>query len=276
MKSPEYFIHGTSSDVDAERIKEEGFVAKEGRATVSTDLVMAFRWASDVGKREASKSETAIKEDDKGRIIIMKPTDDQTVDYGKNTSVSVDKDEKKVSGYISRYQSNRRYLALYEDLNDKDKVLVPPENILISIVPSEKLSDIIFNLKSQVDSFEKVDIDSIVSELVDSIESDERNTFGPEVNIREIIENLVISTIENELMGIVRKYSIRVKRALGYTIENKMQDTRTELIEDKNELLKKLEGYKAKIDAGGVDMGFEHLNRYLKVSINTLIAEIVA
>lgn len=274
MKSPEYFMHGTSSEVDAEKIIEDGFKAKEGRATVSTDFIMAFRWASDVSKRDASKSETLVQDDESGRIIVMKPTNEQRVDYGKDTSIEVDSDEKTISGNVSRYQANRRYLAIYENKNEVTNVKVPKENILISIVPSEELGKIIFDLKSKIDSFEKIDVEDVVNKISNIIQNDDRNMLAPEVNVGEIVENLVVSTIENEVMNIVRKYSIRVKRSLGYTVENKTFDTRMEPVEDKNDLLNKLESYKAKIESGDIDTGFEHLNRYLKTSITSFTHEL--
>ncbi len=46
MKSPEFITHGTSSEKDAEKIKNEGFKAQEGRTTVSGDLIYAFEWAT--------------------------------------------------------------------------------------------------------------------------------------------------------------------------------------------------------------------------------------
>ena len=56
MKSPEFITHGTSSEKDAEKIKNEGFEAQEGRATVSGDLIYAFEWATKQERRKGSKS----------------------------------------------------------------------------------------------------------------------------------------------------------------------------------------------------------------------------
>ncbi|MDP7466399.1 MAG: hypothetical protein QGH85_02135 [Candidatus Pacebacteria bacterium] len=72
MKSPEFIAHSMSSEKDAEKIKNEGFEAQEGRATVSGDLIYAFEWATTQERRKGSKSESEIGEEEKGRMIILK------------------------------------------------------------------------------------------------------------------------------------------------------------------------------------------------------------
>ncbi len=113
MKSLEIMAHGTSSSDDATKIEKEGFKAKEGRATVSGDLIFAFDWATHPEKRKGSQSEAKIHEGEKGRIIIMSVPEDKLINYATHTSIEVDDDLKEITGYSSKYESGRRQLAIF-------------------------------------------------------------------------------------------------------------------------------------------------------------------
>lgn len=115
MKSPEFITHGTSSEKDAEKIKNEGFEAQEGRATVSGDLIYAFEWATKQERRKGSKSESEIGEEEKGRMVIMKVPEDKSVDYATHTNIEVDETSKEIAGYSSKYESGRKQLAIYNE-----------------------------------------------------------------------------------------------------------------------------------------------------------------
>lgn len=113
MKSPEFITHGTASDKDAKKIIEEGFLAQEGRATVSSNLIYAFSWATQQEKRRGSKSESEINADETGRIIILKTPEDREVGRATHTDVSVDDETKEVTGYSLKYVSGRKQLGIY-------------------------------------------------------------------------------------------------------------------------------------------------------------------
>ncbi|HNW96443.1 MAG TPA: hypothetical protein PLQ44_00075 [Candidatus Paceibacterota bacterium] len=115
MKSPEFITHGTTSEKDAEKIKNEGFEAQEGRATVSGDLIYAFEWATKQERRKGSKSESEIDEKEKGRMVIMKVPEDKSVDYATHTDIEVDEASKEITGYSSKYESGRKQLAIYDE-----------------------------------------------------------------------------------------------------------------------------------------------------------------
>jgi hypothetical protein len=115
MQSPEYIVHGTSSETDAEGIKREGFEAQEGRATVSGDLSYALRWATEAERRQGSKSTTEVKPEDSGRIVVMETPKDVQVDYATHTDVDVDEASREVTGYSSKFVSGRRQLGLFRE-----------------------------------------------------------------------------------------------------------------------------------------------------------------
>jgi hypothetical protein len=114
MKSPEYILHGTSSEKDSGSILEKGFNAEVGRATVSGDLIYAYEWAVEQSKRKGSKSQSELGEGETGRIIVMKTPDDKHVDYATHTGVEVDDEEKQITGYSLKYVSGRKQLGIYD------------------------------------------------------------------------------------------------------------------------------------------------------------------
>jgi len=61
---------------------------------------------------------------------------------------------------------------------------------------------------------------------------------------------------------------------LGYDIEKKSYDMAPEVSVDREELLRKLEGYKERLESGDIDMGFEHLNRYIGINLNKFIQKL--
>jgi len=71
MKSPEYVAHGTSSAESAKGIEEKGFLVKEGRATVSGDLIYAFKWATEQERRKGSQDESEPEAGEVSRMVIM-------------------------------------------------------------------------------------------------------------------------------------------------------------------------------------------------------------
>lgn len=123
MKSPEFIAHGTPSEQRAEKILDEGFIAQEGRATVSGDIIYAFEWATERERQKSSRGrDTEIAEGETGRIIILKIPEDTIVGYGTQTGVVVNEKEKKITGYPRKYVSGRRQLGIYIRGADEDGV----------------------------------------------------------------------------------------------------------------------------------------------------------
>jgi len=348
MKSPEYIIHGTSSKEDAESIEKAGFEALEGRATVSTDLIYAFDWATNLERRSGSKSEAEVQENEKGKIIIMKVPEDKSVDYATHTSIEVDESSKKVTGYSSKYESGRKQLAIYnenevvdkrkqieqakqelkkieselsnflsennvnpEQIKSKDDfleaikdldtekkieilkkaeefegriaekkkeaepdVFISPENVLMSIIPTLELGEKLQNLQQRIKNLETVDIENFVEEVSKIIEENKENFLASGLDVREIIGNLVRSTMEAEIVNMIRTLSVNVKRAQGYEIYNRGEEELKEKEIDKMHLLQKLEKIKSIVESENFDIGMENLNRYLRLNIGKLLGEL--
>lgn len=348
MKSPEYIAHGTSSEKDAEKIKNEGFEAQEGRATVSGDLIYAFEWATKHERRKGSKSESEVGDEEKGRMFIMKVPEDKSVDYATHTNIEVDEASKEITGYSSKYESGRKQFAIYdegdvakkkekiekakqelkeinaqfsaffienninpnqikskEDLHETIKsfdiekkiqilkqaeeferqrtekrkeaepnVQIAQENILMSVVPTPELEEKLAELSQKIGNLEMVDLKNFTEELSNIIEDNKENFLAPELDVQEVVGNLLASTMETEVVNMVRTLSKDVKRALGYKIYNRGKDEVKEKEVDKKQLKQKLEKILSIVDADNFDIGMENLNRYIRTSAKKLLKEL--
>lgn len=348
MKSPEFITHGTSSEKDAEKIKNEGFEAQEGRATVSGDLIYAFEWATKQERRKGSKSESEIGEEEKGRLVIMKVPEDKSVDYATHTDIEVDESSKEITGYSSKYESGRKQLAIYnegdvvekrekieqakrelkeidaqfsaffkennidpdqikskEDLVEAIKsfdiekkiailkkaeelerqrtekrklgepnVAIAQENILMSIVPTAELGEKLGELSQKIRRLEKVELENFTEELSKIIEDNKENFLASGLDVREVVGNLLTSTMETEVVNMVRSLSMDVKRAQGYEIYNRGKDEVKEKEVDKDQLKQKLEKILSIVEADNFDIGMENLNRYVRMNVKKLLEEL--
>ena len=348
MKSPEYIAHGTSSEKDAEKIKREGFVVQEGRATVSTDLIYAFEWAKNKEKRKGSKSKSEIGEKERGRIIIMETPKDKLIGYATHTDIEIHNETKEVTGYSSKNISGRRQLAIYNEsevTNKKEKIeqakneikkigkqlktffeennidsdqiqskedlikaiqhfdikkkieilkkaenienqrlekrkeaepdiKISQENVLMSIVPTTELGEILDEFQQKIKNLEKIDLENFTEKISEIINNNKENFISSNLNISGVINNLLVSTIETEIMNMMRSLSMDVKRAHDYKIYNRGKDEVKEKIVDKKQLKQKLKKIQSIIEASGFDIGIENLNRYIKINIKRLSEEL--
>lgn len=348
MKSPEYLTHGTSSEKDAEKIKTEGFKAQEGRATVSADLIYSFEWATKQERRKGSKSETEIKEEEKGRIVIMKTPSEKSADYATHTSIEVDENKKEISGYSSKYESGRKQLAIYDegdlverrrkierakeelekireelsaflrknninpeqikskeylieaiksfDIEKKIEILkkteefekqetekikeaelgtdISRENILMSIVPTPELGGKLEELREKIKNLEKIDLDNFTKEISKIIESDDENFLTSGLDIKEVVGSLLVSTIETEVVNMIRSLAMDVKRTRGYKIYNRGKNELKEKNIDRQSLKQKMEKIQFIVEGENFDTGMENLNRYIEINIKKMLEEL--
>lgn len=353
MKSPEFVTHGTSSEKDAETIRNEGFKAQEGRATVSGDLIYSYAWATETARRKGSKSESAVSEETGGRMIIMGVPEGKSVDYATHTDIEVDETRKEISGYPAKYESGRRQLGIYDEttanerkekkreierakeelkelsqqmhelltlhgldsgaihskddlaeaikgfnINEKIEILtkaeeldrqraekrqeaerdisLPQENVLMSVRPSEALGTKLEELKQQIAGLDTVDVEKFTEELSTIIEADKENFVASGLDVREVVGHLLETTLEAEIVNMVRNLALDVQRANGFVVYNRERDERLEKPVDREELAKKLKQAKALVDDEAFDIGAPALNRYLRTSIDRLAQELDA
>ncbi len=348
MKSPEYIVHGTSSEVDAGKIEQEKFKAQEGRATISSDLIYAFEWATQKERRDGSKSETEVSNNESGRIIIMEKPDNKSINYATHTDIEINEQEKEIVGYTSKYESGRKQLAIYNgddpierkkqieqakdelknigeqmksflegndldpskidsmehlliaikafDLDKQIKILrgveelalqienkrktaeidisIEKENILMSIVASVELGEKLRDLSSKIKNLEKVDLDFFAEQVSKIVRENKDNYLSKNIDIKSIISELLKSTIETEIISMMRSLSLDVQRARGFSVYNRERNEIKEKEVNRNELKQRLEKIRTTVFDNNFDTGLESINRYIRINIEKLIKEL--
>ena len=216
MKKPEYIVHGTASEKDAKNIEKEGFCAEEGRATVSTNLAYAYEWATDVTRRRGSKSESIPNQEEMGRILVMKAPNEMSVDYSSHSDVVTNNEEKEISGYVDKYISGKKQLALYGSANtglkreelEKNKAEISSlKNEFDEYIRGLKLNNVT-TFENLEDGLKNYDLDKKL-EILKKIEdykkeiNEKRKLAEPDLLINR--ENILLSIRPSEELGALLK-----------------------------------------------------------------------
>ncbi len=153
-------------------------------------------------------------------------------------------------------------------------VAISQENILMSVVPTAELGEKLGKLSQKIRGLEKVDLENFTDEISKIIEDNKENFLASSLDIREVIGNLLTSTMETEVVNMVRSLSMDVKRAQGYEIYNRDKDEVKEKVVDKEQLRQKLEKILSIVEADNFDIGLVKLNRYIRMNTKKLLEEL--
>ncbi len=153
-------------------------------------------------------------------------------------------------------------------------IVISQENILMSIVPTAELGEKLGELSQKIRNLEAVDLENFTEELSKIISGNKENFFASGLDVQEVVGNLLSSTMETEVINIVRSLSMDVKRARGYEIYNRGKDEVKEKSIDKEVLKRKLEKIQSIIEDENFDIGMENLNRYIKINVRNFLKEL--
>ncbi len=153
-------------------------------------------------------------------------------------------------------------------------VAISQENILMSVVPTAELGEKLGELSQKIRNLEAVDLENFTDEISKIIEDNKENFLASGLDVREVIGNLLTSTMETEIVNMVRSLSMDVKRTQGYEIYNRGKDEVKEKVVNKEQLRQKLEKVLVMIEADDFDIGMETLNRYIRVNVKKLLEEL--
>ena len=214
-------------------------------------------------------------------MVIMKVPEDKSVNYATHTNIEIDESSKEITGYSSKYESGRKQLAIYDegDVVEKRKLAEPnvaisQENILMSVVPTAELGKKLSELSQKIRNLEAVDLENFTEEISKIIEDNKENFLASGLDVREVIGNLLASTMETEVVNMVRSLSMDAKRAQGYEIYNRDKDEVKEKVVDKDQLRQKLEKILSIVEADNFDIGMKNLNRYIRMNMKKLSEEL--
>ncbi len=153
-------------------------------------------------------------------------------------------------------------------------VAISQENILMSVVPTQELGDKLGELSQKIRGLEKVDLENFTEEISKIIEDNKENFLASGLDVREVVANLLATTVETEVVNMIRSLSMDVKRAQGYDIYNRGKEKVKEKDIDKVQLKQKLESVFATVESDNFDIGMQNLNRYIRMNIKKLLEEL--
>ncbi len=154
-------------------------------------------------------------------------------------------------------------------------VAISQENILLSIIPTAELGEKLSELSQKIRSLEKIELENFTEELSKIIEENKENFLASGLDIREVVGNLLTSTMEAEVVNMVRSLSMDVKRAQGYGVYNRGKDEMKEREVDREQLKQKLVRVLSIVEADDFDIGLANLNRYLKTNLRRLSEQLL-
>jgi len=156
----------------------------------------------------------------------------------------------------------------------EQEISVSQENIFMSIVPTVELREKLGEFSQKIRSLETVDLENFTDEISKIIENNEENFLALDLDVQEIVGNLLTSTMEAEVVSMIRSLSMDVKRAQGYKVYNRGKDEIKEKIVNREQLKQKLEKILSIIEADNFDIGMNNLNKYIRVNIRKLLEEL--
>jgi hypothetical protein len=278
MRSPEFVVHGTNSSQGAESIENEGFSTKEGFPNVSENLIYAFKWATDRNlTKDRPRTNEQIGSEAEGRILLLRVPEGLKVGYGYNTEIHVDTENREVTGHTKNYISGRNQLAFWNETpknqTEKSKISAGPENVVLSIRPTEELGSELDTLKHDIRSLEGVSIEKHAQNISDILAKDPENKYSSQ-ELLPAVEMLVESTIKSEVVNMVRSLYIKTLGEKGYDISNN-----SETFEDNNpmsseELKHRLSTLIAKSESADFGSKMGGVNRYIRASAKYLMEQL--
>lgn len=114
-------------------------------------------------------------------------------------------------------------------LNEKRKIAEPKvaiekENILMSLVPTPELGQKLSELGRKIENLEKIDLETFTEDISKLIESEKENFLAAGLDVREVVGNLLATTLETEVMKMIRSYSLDVKRVNGFEVFDREEE----------------------------------------------------
>ncbi|MDP3947667.1 MAG: hypothetical protein Q8Q41_03185, partial [bacterium] len=117
-------------------------------------------------------------------------------------------------------------------------------------------------------------LEKFTEEISKIIKDNEENILASGLDVREVVANLLATTLETEVVNMARSLSMDVKRAQGFTIHNPGKGKLKEKAVDKEQLRQLLENIQAIVNGENFDIGMENLNRYMRINVRRLLEEL--
>jgi hypothetical protein len=171
-----------------------------------------------------------------------------------------------------------------EYLNNKIQSLRPgaetpivfkKKDILMSLVPSVALTSALISLRTDIYALKSVDIEKWTEEITKVILLDEENSVTEEVDVKEVIQELLRTTIKTEAVNVVRSLALYVKRAQSFVMKDRSGvEVLDEFPYTKEAVREMIEKSVATVTDEKFSTGVASVDRYLRKEFSGLLQEL--
>ena len=257
LKSVQFVLHG-SSEAAGRRIVFEGFDFIEGRASVSTNLLQAYGYATDPLKRSYSTDAVAVN-DDAGLISVIALPKEFHLGYAAFTTAFIMRATKLVMGAPLRYAGGRKQLALYVDentektrkqveadvaagmrLTERPAFHIDQRYVLGTFKPSPWLQTVISTIEVNAKAFQPIDFVSVEGALTQLFEYREP---AQAVLVPSMVRNIVVGTVESVVISRLRMMRWQGLGLLGYRFREGSEDVAVTRVADIPEQRRRMDEY---------------------------------
>ena len=249
-------LHG-SSESAGRRIVLEGFNFVEGRASVSTNLLQAFGYATDPLKR--SYINAVDGNDDPGLISVITLPKEFHLGYATFTTAFIMRTTKLVMGAPLRYAGSRKQLALYVDentektrkqveadvaagmpLTERPAFHIDQRYVLGTFKPSPWLQTVISTIEVNAKAFQPIDFVSVEGALTQLFDCREP---AQAVLVPSMVHNVVVGTVESVVISRLRTMRWQGLGLLGYRFREGGEDVAVTRVADIPEQRRRMDEY---------------------------------
>ncbi|MFZ2150852.1 MAG: hypothetical protein WAZ12_03980 [Candidatus Absconditicoccaceae bacterium] len=300
MRNVRYIMH-TTPENNLDKIQQDGFLYKNGYPTVTASLPFVMSHALKQGYKEKPNTIGNL-----WKILIMKSPDDKIITTGYKGVIYIDEEKKEIHGDPRIWASARMQAGIY-DTREIVQTMLPSRLYKLSkkeikqfaiekgfdrqknlkqdtvaiISPTKTLSAIAWNIRKDIWILKKLDLYKYGNEIKKEIIKNKDNKIFDNISIDDVVNNILESTIQQEIINFIRNMFLIIKESQGYKIFK--QDEQISIIARHKDSLQNLQLFKETVNHmtdGKYDFditGMEHLqslNTYIRMSINKLCKEI--
>lgn len=300
MRNPKYILH-TTPESNLDKIEQGWFLYRNWYPTVTASLPFVVHHALEQWYKEKPDTIWELR-----KILIMESPNDKIISTSYKAVIDIDEEKKEIHWSPKIWASARMQGWIYDTREivqktlpsrlckfskkeikqfaigkgyDKQKKI--KQDIVAVISPTETLSSIAWNIRRNIWDLKKIDITKYKKEIKEEIMNNKSNKISSNPWIDDIVENLLESTIQQEVINFIRNIFLIIKESKWYKIFN--QNEQISVIERHPDLLQNLKSLKDTVNHMSDDKydfnltwseKLQSLNTYLRQYINKLCKEL--
>ena len=237
MWNPSYILHATPEN-NLDKIQQDWFLYKEWYPTVTWSLAFAVNHANNQWKKEKPETMDQLR-----KILIMKSPNYKVISAWYKWVIDIDENKKEIHGnpriwawaeMESWIYASQDIIQMTLDYNlhklskteirqfakehhfDKEKKLF--SGILAVVSPTDVLSSLAWDIRKRVWMLKKINLPVYAQQIKEEIVNNKENTIVDPSLLDDIVNNILETTLQQEVVNFVRNLFLMKKESDGYKI----------------------------------------------------------